>query len=104
MTPATRAREDARLSVEEAAKLARISPSYLRRKEREGGFSYVVASRLERAYRCDPKVFLAGNRQPTSRKETNGRKKTKKATGQGRRSIAFPASRAIENGGENRAQ
>ncbi len=38
MPPATAARERVGLSVEEAARLARITPAYLKRKEREGGF------------------------------------------------------------------
>ncbi len=77
MTPATRAREAAHLSVEEAARLARITPAYLRRKEREGGFSIAVASRLERICRCDIKVFLARSK-PNTREETNGRKRQAK--------------------------
>ena len=102
MSPATRAREDARLSVEEAAQLARISPAYLKRKEREGGFSVAVASRLERICHAPITVFLARN--VSHREETNGRKKAnKRTTTQGRRSVAFPAASAVDSGRGERA-
>ncbi len=99
MTP-TQAREAAGLTVEQAARLARITPAYLRRKEREGSFSVVMAERMERICRCDIKVFLAGSK-PKSREETNGRKRSetkqqRTTSPRGGRSVAFPAASAID--------
>jgi len=55
---ASQARISARLSLEEAAKRARICPAYLRRVEREGHASYVLALRLSALYGCSLNVFL----------------------------------------------
>lgn len=69
--PATSAREAAGLTLEQAAKAARITPAYLRRKEREGGFAQPVASRLARRYGCSLSVFLR-HRREANPNETGG--------------------------------
>ncbi len=58
MTPAERARHCANLTIEEAAHRARVCVQYLRRVERSGDCSYVLAMRLARLYRCSANVFL----------------------------------------------
>jgi len=58
MTPARLAREAAGLSLEEAAKRARVCVAYLRAIERHGGASYGLAVRLSRLYGCSANVFL----------------------------------------------
>jgi|LSQX01.3.fsa_nt_gb transcriptional regulator with XRE-family HTH domain len=60
MTAKTRARQAriaAGLSVEQAAKIARICPAYLRRVEREGA-PFSLAQRLARLYGVGIDVFL----------------------------------------------
>ncbi len=57
-SPASQARQAARLSVEQAARLARVCPAYLRRVERRGGASYPLARRLSRLYGCPISCFL----------------------------------------------
>jgi hypothetical protein len=52
------AREAADLTVERAAKLARICPAYLRQVERQGGAPYVLAVRLSHIYGCPLSAFL----------------------------------------------
>ncbi|HEX8236059.1 MAG TPA: helix-turn-helix domain-containing protein [Abditibacteriaceae bacterium] len=59
MTPAAKARQSAGLTIEQAAKRARIGVEYLRRLERHGGASYVLARRLARLYGgCNIMTFL----------------------------------------------
>lgn len=57
-TPAILAREAAGLTVEQAAKQARICTAYLKAVERRGGASFVLATRLSRLYQCSMNVFL----------------------------------------------
>lgn len=54
---AERARELAGLTLEQAAKRARICPRYLRRVERAGA-NYALAQRLAAIYGCRIEVFL----------------------------------------------
>jgi transcriptional regulator with XRE-family HTH domain len=73
MTAAAIARMKAGLSLEEAAKRARVCSAYLRRIERSGGCSYPLAVRLARLYRCSANVFLyrsKGSETPGSRKKS----------------------------------
>lgn len=58
MSEAASARQRAGLSLEDAAKQARVCVQYLRRVERSGDCSYVLAMRLARLYRCSANVFL----------------------------------------------
>lgn len=62
-TAAQLAREDAGLTIEEAAKKARISVGYLRQVERTSA-CYTLACRLSRLYDCDMKVFLPQRKVP----------------------------------------
>jgi len=62
MTPATHAREAAGLTLDQAAKQARICSSYLRAVERRGGASYVLAMSLTRIYGCSANVFILKNK------------------------------------------
>lgn len=57
-TEASRVRVEAGYSLQRAAKLARVEPEYLRRVEKRGGSSYVLAVRLSRLYRCSIQIFL----------------------------------------------
>ena len=68
-SPASVARENAGLSLIEAARRARVSPSYLRQVERHGA-SYVLARRLAMLYGCSLNTFLpsTGDRTPQARK------------------------------------
>ena len=82
MSDARSAREGAGLSLEAAARKARIGTSYLRRIERQGGASYALAVRLAAIYTCDLKSFLYAN----SGKETPNIIK-KPASGSGRKPV-----------------
>lgn len=57
-TPAEQARKQAGLTLEEAARRARICPAYLRRVELHGNAPYVLARRLASLYGCSMMVFL----------------------------------------------
>lgn len=75
MSPAQRARVNAALTIEEAARRARVCVSYLRRVERSGDCSYVLAMRLARLYRCSANVFLytmKGSETPTTSSSLRG--------------------------------
>ena len=61
------ARETAQLTVEQAARQARICPAYLRRIERHGGATYVLAMRLARLYSCSANLFLYPSTEGQSR-------------------------------------
>jgi len=63
VTPASQARESAGLSLDEAAKRARVCSAYLRAVERRGGASFVLAMRLARLYSCSANVFLYTGRE-----------------------------------------
>ena len=52
------AREMAGLTVEEAAKKARVGVQYLRQVERNGRASFALAQRLCALYRCRLDIFL----------------------------------------------
>lgn len=69
MNRATEARKAAGLTIAEAARLARVSPAYLRRVEREGA-SFVLAQRLARLYGVGIDAFIqfrkAGNLPKTA--------------------------------------
>jgi hypothetical protein len=54
---ATTAREKVGLTLEQAAKKARVGVAYLRYVERHG-CSFVLAERLSRIYACNIDVFL----------------------------------------------
>lgn len=62
MTRAEKARVAARLaaglSVEAAARRARICPAYLRRVERHGRAPWILANRLSKLLNCSPRLFL----------------------------------------------
>lgn len=62
MSEAVVARERVGLSIQEAARRARVCVPYLRAVERRGGASYVLAMRLARLYRCSATMFLYGTR------------------------------------------
>jgi hypothetical protein len=62
MTPAMNAREQAGLSLAEAAKRVQVCVSYLRAIERRGGASFRLAMRLSRLYGCSANIFLYGQR------------------------------------------
>lgn len=66
MISAVQARVAAQLTVEQAARKARISPSYLRHIEKYGGASYVLAVRLSRLYHCSIHLFLYSSHQGQS--------------------------------------
>ncbi|MEN6415837.1 MAG: helix-turn-helix transcriptional regulator [Armatimonadota bacterium] len=57
VSKATKARLAAGLTLEEAAKRARVCVAYLRSVEREGA-SFVLATRLSRIYNCGMDEFL----------------------------------------------
>ncbi len=57
-TPAQQAREDAGMTVAQAARRVRISKNYLRQIERHGNTPYVLATRLARLYHCSIEFFL----------------------------------------------
>lgn len=71
MTPAIQARQQAGLTLEQAAKQARIGIPYLRAIEKgRGACSYPLAMRLSRLYRCSANVFLytkKGSETPAKR-------------------------------------
>lgn len=71
---ATRTRELNNLSLEQAAKKARVSPAYLRQVEKKGG-SYTLAKRLAAIYGCPIDVFLPkpGGGTPNNRGSRNPR-------------------------------
>ncbi len=54
------ARERAGLSLEQAARRARIGPAYLRNIECQGGAGYYLAQRLSAVYQCRIEIFLYG--------------------------------------------
>lgn len=56
--PARRARLAAGLTLPEAARLARVTPAYLARCEREQRFAYHLAVRLHRAFAAPLETFL----------------------------------------------
>lgn len=60
MTNAADARRAAGLTLEQAAKKARISPRYLRQVERHGA-NFALAELLAQIYRCEITVFLYPN-------------------------------------------
>lgn len=62
MTPAESARISAGLSVEQAARRARVCPQYLRAVERRGGASYGLAMRLAAIYGVSANVFVYSNK------------------------------------------
>ncbi len=70
MTPSAQARQDAGLSVPEAARRVRVSPAYLRRIEIHGDAPYVLAVRLANLYRCSANLFLYASTAPS--KTING--------------------------------
>ena len=53
-----RARENAGLTLHQAAQRARINASYLRRIERRGSAPYILAVRLAHLYKCSIHVFI----------------------------------------------
>jgi hypothetical protein len=72
MTPATRAREAVGLTLDQAAKQARICSSYLRSVERRGGASYPLALRLSRLYQCSANVFLIKGGETSPKEKQSG--------------------------------
>ena len=58
MMNATIAREQAGMTIEQAAKKARVGVRYLASLEKRGGFSFVLASRLTKVYGCRIDNFL----------------------------------------------
>lgn len=63
MTPSRSAREAAGLTLEAAAKRARVSPAYLRKLEAGGQYSYVLAVRLSRIYGASGTAFISRGRR-----------------------------------------
>ena len=63
MTNAEDASKAAGLSLEQAAKRARVGARYLRQCELHGGTSYVLAQRLAWLYGCPIDVFLHGSKR-----------------------------------------
>lgn len=57
-TRAAQARDTAGLTLQQAARHARVGESYLRRVELHGGAPYVLARRLARLYCCSIHLFL----------------------------------------------
>jgi transcriptional regulator with XRE-family HTH domain len=70
MTPAEQARIAAGLTVKEAARRARVVPSYLRRVERHGGAPWVLAQRLAFIYNCSANLFLYAAKSQTGGNST----------------------------------
>lgn len=68
MLSAVQARQDAGLSLQQAAKLARVCPAYLRRVEKHGDAPYVLAMRLARLYSCSANIFLFVPQEGPSRR------------------------------------
>lgn len=64
--PARTARQAAGYTTRDAARLLRVSVSYLLRCEREGDFPHVLATRAAQLYRSKMEVFLPhpGRRLP----------------------------------------
>jgi hypothetical protein len=72
MSEAAGARSRAGLTIEDAARQARVCVAYLRRVERSGDCSYPLAMRLSRLYRCSANVFLytKGSETPKTSKRS----------------------------------
>lgn len=79
MSPATRAREAAGLTVEQLAPRVGVSAKYLRRLEASGGFSYPLACRMAAALHCGIDVFLSHPKQRRDADRANN--ETAKARG-----------------------
>ncbi len=58
MTAAEKARMDAGMTTEQAAKKARVCCAYLRRVEQRGNAPYCLALRLAKLYACPINLFL----------------------------------------------
>lgn len=71
MTPATRSRQSAGLSVAEAAQRLHVTPAYIRQAEREGAPSYRFARRLARLYGVPITTFAKRRQKRTA--ETTAR-------------------------------
>lgn len=71
MTPARAAREACGLSLQEAARQARVTPGYLARIERRTlrgqSCSFALARRLAGIYGCRMEVFVSEGSQPAQR-------------------------------------
>ncbi len=72
-SPATQARERANISVEDAARHARITPKHLRVIELHGGAGYTTAQKLARLYGCKMELLLIPRSQKSANKRS-GRK------------------------------
>ncbi len=69
MSGAERARVNAGLSIDQAAKHVRVCAKYLRQIESKGGASYVLATRLALLYRVPLDVFLYGSGETQKTKD-----------------------------------
>lgn len=58
---ATLSRELSGLTIEQAARRARVGSAYLRGIERQGGAGYYLAQRLSAIYQCRIEIFLYGS-------------------------------------------
>jgi hypothetical protein len=74
--PAAQAREDAGLSLEAAARFARVSRKYLQACERTGQFSYGLALKLSRRYGARIEDFLPTQRPRTVERSSTGNPRT----------------------------
>ena len=75
MTP-SEARLAAGLTLEEAARLARVGQIYLRRVEKHGGASWVLCRRLSRLYGAPLDVFVYKREGGGGKAENDGGKPT----------------------------
>lgn len=66
LNPREAARSRAGLTLEAAAKSARVTPAYLRSIERHGGASFGLAQRLASIYGCRIDLFLTAPAAVTS--------------------------------------
>ena len=71
-SPAAEARIALGLSIEKAAKKARICPAYLRQVELNGSQSYQLARRLSSIYQCRLDLFLPS--RPVAKKPATKKK------------------------------
>jgi hypothetical protein len=70
MTPAEAARIASGLTIEEAARRARVCPAYVRRAEKHGA-CYTLALRLSRIYGCPVDHFLNVERRNRTQSPEN---------------------------------
>jgi transcriptional regulator with XRE-family HTH domain len=73
------AREQAGLSLEAAARLARVSVDYLRRVEMSGDCSFPLAKKLSRIYSCSANLFILQIGQTTTAQRSKQKDRSRRA-------------------------